>query len=1269
MKKKMIALLLALAVTTATISAYKNISFAQSTDNIDLVGTISTGMQNAAKENQVDVDEDIKEDVESQIPEEWEEIYLSTPEDVLELAENCKLDIWSANKIVYLTQNISLVGKEFTGIPTFAGIFDGQGYSISEVTIEKGLSYCGFFCNVQKNAIVKDLSVSGSVSPSGEPTILGGIAGDNSGTIMDCTFKGVVSGNDYVGGICGINELSGVITGCEVGGYIHGKHFTGGIAGENMGDIIRCTNNSFVNTTNVDTALTAEAITNITKVINLIRNNSSSPEEADPDTTTTDEGGIAGLSIGIITRCINNGDVGYEHVGYNVGGIAGRQSGYILSCSNNGKILGRKDVGGIAGQAEPYITVDLSSDIAYQLTEALGKLHDIVTVTLSDAKAQSNVISNRLAVIQQFTSGAIEDVRYIADGAVDYANGVSGAATEAFARVDYALDEASKDGGVLDQASSAASNVKASASELKSAISHIDIDSYMTETEKEDYANAKAALESAAAQYEELFTRAYTPYYNYYVHEGKGNLSETVNYILSDTGEAADETSWSLAAVVTDIESNPQTGTALDGTWLHPSDEASFPVTDSEDERYEKDVELAASAASSAETAASDYAKAKYQSENGQSYSDTISTASMTMLEITARHLDEMADDVRSDTQASMNSLSDAADNLKSVGSETKSIMSNLAGRDNIQFPQFSSEYKAHTTSLANNLQGVNDNFGLLNSEANNATGVLVDDLQRLFDQMNVIMLLYTDAIDGVLEMDYTTSYEDVSFSEAEATMDATIDSCSNYGKVEGDINSAGVAGTMAIEYEFDLEGDVTGITDSKLNTSYITKCVLRDNKNYGEIVGEKSYVGGICGMQEMGIILNGGNYGNITSSSGEYVGGVVGSSLSYVVSSFSRGILKGSSYIGGIAGEGMHVRNSFSLVDIQDADNLYGAICGHENEDGEVRGNYFVSDSLAGIDKISYTQKAEPVSYDDAVSGSLFAEDEKPVPYEFNYLYVTFILDDEDADGKQTISKTRKKYGESLTESEYPEIPEKDGFYVVWDVESIESVNKDTLVTATYTRFLTTLSDESVPTADGIHQSDILVDGVFRDGDKLEVAKTEEITVENASRELVQKSTAFTTYNIHIPDDGSTEHAIRFKPLADFMQLADDYTVMQVVDGHEVVLEKSGTMGDYDIYNVTGNDVTIEIKYEGILKNSYFYVAIAVVIVLVLLILIIIIVIYAKKHGRQLPKLFRRIKKDVSKKIESKEQLFYNEETAKNAEKKDNADDADSAGSDDNKE
>lgn len=1267
MKKKMMAVLLGLTILTCfSTTAFADVSETQTENkaiSTALVDDVTTAKQEDAKGEVTDVDADIRESVSAEIPEEWEEILISTPDDLVKLADDCKLDIWSVNKKIVLTQDISLIGKNFKGIPTFGGIFDGQGHTISDANIVNGISYTGLFCHIQKTGLIQNLNVSGSVSPTGDQTFVGGIAGSNAGLIIDCNFKGVVSGKDYVGGIVGMNELTGVINECNSEGYIHGIHFTGGIAGENMGDIVSCMNKADVNTTNEDTKISLEAMTNVTNILSYIKNNDSKPEEANADTTISDAGGIAGLSIGIISKCINNGDIGYEHVGYNVGGIVGRQSGYVLACSNNAKIQGRKDVAGIVGQAEPYITVDLSADIAYQLSEAISKLHDIVTVTLSDAKSQSNIITSRLSTIQQFTSGAIDDVRYLSDGTIDYANGVSGAATEAFSRIDYIMDEASKKDGLMDQTNYAIDNAHQSADEIKKAVNDIDIEKYLTDSERTDYSNAKKIINSSSEQYKINYEKAYRGYYNHEIADEVNKLTSGSKYqdlvyqfengtILRKGDYNNNTRKWNIKSIVED-DLKSKNGIYNEheiltkGTWYHEADDGSllpFPQDNDDDSTLFKNA--SADAAKDAESISNDL----YQSplNNGNDMKTDMAYAAAVYTEITSRHLDEMTDAVRTDATKGINELGEAADNLRTAGGQTKDIISNLAGRSDITFPQFSADYKAHSTSLANNLQGMNDNFGLLNQEVNNANGVLIDDLQSMADQFNTIMMLYTDAIDGVLDADYTTAYEDVSLEEAEKCMDATIDKCRNFGKVEGDINAAGIAGTMAIEYDFDLESDITGIKDAKLNTSYITKCVLRDNKNFGEIVGEKNYVGGICGLQEMGTILGGGNYANITSSSGEYVGGVVGSSLSYVVSSFSRGIMKCESYAGGIAGDGLNIRNCFALVDITGATNWYGAIAGHIGEKGEVRNNFFVSDTLAGIDRISYAKKAEPVSYSDAEQINVFNEEVREVPYEFSYLNVSFMLDDEDKDEKTFLVKERRNYGEKLSVKDYPQVPEKKGFYVTWDIEEVDSLETDMIITARYNRYLTTLAEYDVNNEN--FQSQLLVDGEFKEGDKLEVTREQIISLNDTDRltDMIQEKGAFETVHLVIPDDGNNVHQLRYKPNNKFYELNKNFTLFEKEGDEQIILASTGTMGKYKTYDIEGNDVTFYITYEGIKGQAYKYFAIVIVAVVVFIILVILTIISAHRHGRRLPKLFNKIKKNVSEKIESKEQLFYNEDQEK---------------------
>ena len=138
----------------------------------------------------------------------------------------------------------------------------------------------------------------------------------------------------------------------------------GGIAGQNYGAIIQCRNSGSINTTEVDAELDLDAI------------NREQLNAAENVPVCTDIGGIAGYSSGILQSCTNSGSVGYAHVGYNIGGIVGRQSGYLDGCANSGDILGRKDVGGIAGQLEPEVRLLYDQGQMGELLDALDGLGD-----------------------------------------------------------------------------------------------------------------------------------------------------------------------------------------------------------------------------------------------------------------------------------------------------------------------------------------------------------------------------------------------------------------------------------------------------------------------------------------------------------------------------------------------------------------------------------------------------------------------------------------------------------------------------------------------------------------------------------------------------------------------------------------------------------------------------------------------------------------------------------------------------------------------------
>lgn len=312
-------------------------------------------------------------------------IEISTEEDLRNLAENCVLDSWSRDKKVVLQNDIVLsMASEFS-IPTFSGIFDGSGYTISNVKLTGTGSTVGLFRYVQEGAKVRNLTVNGEVSPSGSQDQVGGIAGVNYGSIENCKFAGNVIGDTEVGGIAGVNAESGEIRRCESTANVIGNHSAGGIVGNNHGILNNCSNSGNINTYSTEVTYDLDDIT----MDNLEQINSTSNVAAHTDT-----GGIAGISDGKIYYCSNSGAIGYQHVGYNTGGIVGRlHQGYLQNCTNTGHVQGRKDVGGIVGQMEPFLEIQYLSDKLKELDTETDKFLDMLDATQRDLSSYSKQAS------------------------------------------------------------------------------------------------------------------------------------------------------------------------------------------------------------------------------------------------------------------------------------------------------------------------------------------------------------------------------------------------------------------------------------------------------------------------------------------------------------------------------------------------------------------------------------------------------------------------------------------------------------------------------------------------------------------------------------------------------------------------------------------------------------------------------------------------------------------------------------------------------------
>lgn len=424
-----------LAAQTAVAAAYLPVQAASVTDlqqqAEDLVNqnVISSGTA-ATEEGDADSEDGTQEaeagvntaDISGTAADTYETITICTTEEFRELAENCRYDTWSRDKQILLEADLDFSREEFTPIESFGGVFDGQGHTISGISISGSVSETGVFGTVQNTGTVSNLKAEGIIAPSGSQSKLGGIAGINYGQISNCSFDGRLEGNSELGGIVGRNGRMGTISSCTSGGAIVGTTSCGGIAGYNEGTILNCVNEANVNTTYQDSNRTVDQLSSTIENI-LTSGDLTSFENLE---INADTGGIAGFSSGVIASCTNEAQIGYAHVGYNVGGIAGRSSGFMQSNTNNGTVYGRKDVGGIAGQMQPYLSVEFTEDALDSLESELDQLDSLVNTGLNNAGSYSTSTLNHLTNITGLTKTAQDSAKgLVEEGADQYDQTVS----------------------------------------------------------------------------------------------------------------------------------------------------------------------------------------------------------------------------------------------------------------------------------------------------------------------------------------------------------------------------------------------------------------------------------------------------------------------------------------------------------------------------------------------------------------------------------------------------------------------------------------------------------------------------------------------------------------------------------------------------------------------------------------------------------------------------------------------------------------------------
>lgn len=1149
------------------------------------------------------------------------ELIISDAAGLLNFAENCRLDSYSKDLYVTLSADITLSG-DLTPIPIFGGTFDGNGHTISGLNITGDGSYAGLFRYVRRGALVKDLTVKGTVSPAGSAEYVGGIAGSNSGNITGCTFDGSVKGINYVGGIAGINENSGLISNCSSSGAISGEHLSGGIAGSSSGTILNSTSRCSVNTTASEAKLSIRDI-DWDSII--------SQEEP---SSMSDAGGIAGFSDGIIQGCENYGTVGYPHIGYNVGGIVGRQSGYVNNCVNHGEIFGRKDVGGIAGQMEPYRSIDFDKDTVQKLLDEMEVLGGLTDRLIENARSAGGAVNDEV----QGLTWQMEKLRNSADDIADRTdviyNGWAGGLNEISARVDEALDgvapaldgfqegldllsqfsssleevfdqitaanddmqaaiDSAQEGidslnAAIDEISAALDDISIAAQELGAAMGDTDRVNEAVKSmikalnsangEVKTICNALAKIGDACDDLEQWVTgRDFEE-----LSDGIIELSES----LQDVTKALSKVSSALQKIVNSVDADElQEGldeldeavAGLSKAALHAAaalEAASQEIPDTgkvseELQAASDDIVKAAEHLSNAsdhlskavdtqqikegiselEAACEELSKALSEAEKaiGQvtdayenisgskvpenTYDDI--SEQLDIINKSVQNISAYADDITGamneitdqiDTGAIKNSIetisqaadkiSDSSDEITSAGdsfseaadyvsavmdtlngasqsasdasaylSEACRVFSDACGqladtvkilgdKPAVEFPATDEEFTAAVDGFSANFSGIISAISSISSTAEAQSDVLLDDIQAICDEFDNITDILQEFKDKLMTKEDEDSFTTDVSEDDSTSRQGKVMSCINYGGIQGDLNVGGITGSMAIDFDFDPEDDIAYSGDTSFSFSYKVRDIIDNCTNTGEITAKKNYCGGIVGRMEMGVVRNSTENGKVTSTSGNYAGGIAGSSMAAIRSCIAKTSISALGYVGGIAGQGLVLTDNAAILDVYDCTERSGSIAGYvdfSDENAEVLRNSFVDRGTAGIDGISYDGAASPVDF------ARFAQ----IAGSTAIIDVKFIIDGEVTDTVQV------DYGAALSPDKFPDIPAKEGHFAKWSEFDNNCITFPTEVEAIYTPYVTVI--ESAEKSGEFPL--VLADGLFDDGSTVTVS------------------------------------------------------------------------------------------------------------------------------------------------------------------------------------
>ena len=130
-----------------------------------------------------------------------------------------------------LTINWTPIGYEGGVVSGFNGHFDGNGKTITGLTINEQYANVGLFGRLSSNATITNLNVTGTINWD-QAKYVGGVVGlmEDGATITNCSFTGTITGylnsNNFavVGGLVGKFSSDNITGRANYDSYVYGEN-------------------------------------------------------------------------------------------------------------------------------------------------------------------------------------------------------------------------------------------------------------------------------------------------------------------------------------------------------------------------------------------------------------------------------------------------------------------------------------------------------------------------------------------------------------------------------------------------------------------------------------------------------------------------------------------------------------------------------------------------------------------------------------------------------------------------------------------------------------------------------------------------------------------------------------------------------------------------------------------------------------------------------------------------------------------------------------